>query len=357
MALLFSSCSSGYHLFVGTYTGGNSNSKGIHVYDFNTKTGAATEVSHATAGNPSYLATSKDGQHLYSVDESENGKISSFTFDQRTQQLTALNSESNNGSAPCYISIDQTGKWLFAGNYSSGDLTVHPILPGGSIGQIKQLIRHSGSGPDKSRQQAPHVHCTYISADNKYLYVPDLGIDKVMIYPFDAATGTLNEAGSSYYKAEPGSGPRHITFTKDGNFGYLAEEMSGAVVVLKRNNNGLLQTQRVNHLPPGEKGAGADIHLSPDGNFLYVSQRSNSTIQIFKVNKNDGTIAYVDAQSTLGNFPRNFSIDPSGKFLVAGNQRSNYSVIFTINKKTGLLKDTGNRINIGSPVCHVWLKK
>lgn len=354
--ILFTSCNPKYYLFVGTYTN-NSPSKGIHVYDFDSKTGAAKEVSHVTAGNPSYLAISDNGRYVYSVDESKEGKISSFTFNTKTATLTPLNSENNNGSAPCYVSIDKTGRWLFAGNYSSGDLTLHSINADGTIGPIKQVIKHTGSSVDQSRQMAPHVHCTYISPDNKYLYVPDLGIDKVMIYPFDAVTGILDEKNAGYYQVDAGGGPRHITFTKDGKYGYLVEEMSGAVVALRREGGKLVKIQRENHLPAGEKGAAADIHLSPDGKFLYASQRSNSTIQIFKVNKSDGTFSYISSQSTLGNFPRNFSIHPSGNFLVVGNQNSNNSVIFRVNKNTGLLTATGHQISLGKPVCHVWLKK
>lgn len=356
LAMMSASCSPQYYLFVGTYTN-DSPSKGIHVYDFNSKTGAAKELSHVIAGNPSYLAVSNDGKYVYSVDENAQGKISSFAFDKHNAQLTLLNSERNNSSTPCYVAIDKTGKWLFAGNYGSGDLTLHPLHADGTIGPIKQLIKHTGSGPDKSRQKTPHVHCTYISPDNKFLYVPDLGIDKVMIYPFNATTGKLDEQNSSFYKVTPGGGPRHITFTKDGHFGYLVEELSGAVVALRRDGNQLIEVTRVNHLPEGVPASAADIHLSPDGKFLYASQRSNSTIQIFSVNKIDGSISYVASQSTLGNFPRNFSIQPSGNFLIAGNQNSNNAVVFRVNKKTGLLTETGHNISIGKPVCHVWLKK
>lgn len=349
-------CHPGHYLLVGTYTN-NSPSKGINVYDFDDKNGSIKKLSETEAGNPSYLAVNKGGNFVYSVNETNEGKISAFAFDKKNATLTSLNSEKNNGSAPCYVAIDKTGKWLFAGNYSSGDLTVHPILPNGSIGPIKQLIKHSGSGPDKSRQQSPHVHCTFVSPDNQFLYVPDLGIDKVMIYPFDAANGLLDEKNSSFYKVTPAGGPRHISFTKNGAFGYLVEEMSGSVVALQRSGKELKEIKRVNHLPAGQQGAGADIHLSPDGNFLYVSQRSDHTIQIFKVNKTTGSIEYINSQSTLGEGPRNFSIHPSGKFLVVGNQNSNYSVIFKRNTKTGLLTDSGNRIEVGKPVCHIWVKK
>src|SRR5687768_13153930 len=182
-------------LVVGTYT--TNGSKGIYIYDFDAGTGSAKELSVAEAGNPSYLTISDDNQFIYSVNESDEGKISSFSFDKHTAALTLLNKQPNNGSAPCYVSLDKTGKWLFAGNYGSGNLTVHPIKKDGSIDEMQQLVQHTGSSVNKDRQAAPHVHCTYVSPDNKYLYVPDLGIDKVMIYPFDANTGKLDEKNKS----------------------------------------------------------------------------------------------------------------------------------------------------------------
>lgn len=345
------------YLIVGTYTN-NSPSEGIYVYDFNNKNGSAKKISHVKAGNPSYLAISKNGKFVYGVDESGDGKISSFAFDKKNGILSLINTEKNNGSAPCYVELDKTGNWLFAGNYSSGNLTLHPVNKDGSLGAMKQAIQHTGNGPDKNRQQTPHVHCTYISPDNKYLYVPDLGIDKVMIYPFNSATGALDEANAFFAKASAGGGPRHITFSGNGKFAYLIEEMSGTVVVFSQQNGRLTKIQEANGLTETErkKASGADIHLSPDGKFLYVSQRSNNTLQVFKVDIN-GKIKYLAASSTAGEIPRNFSIDPSGNYLLVANQNSNSVVILKRNKTTGLLTDTGKRIEVGKPVCLKWISK
>lgn len=352
--LLLSIYAHGQYLIIGTYTS-ESTSKGIYVYDFDNKTGKAKAVSYAEAGNPSYLAISKNGKYVYSVNENDKGKISSFSFNKKTGQLSWLNSQDNKGSAPCYVELDKTGKWLFSGNYSSGDLTLHPVNTDGTIGTLQQWIRHSGSGPDKERQQTPHVHCTYISADNHFLYVPDLGIDKVMIYPFNAAKGILNENKSFYAAVEPRGGPRHITFSPDNKYAYVIEELSGSISAFKNKNGTLVFIQRINKLPEGDKGAGADIHVSPDGKFLYASQRSNNTIQIFKINSSTGKLMYVNAQSTMGKTPRNFTIYPSGDYLLAANQNSDDVVIFKRNKQTGLLFDTEQRIQVGKPVCLKWI--
>jgi len=353
---LFLNKLSAQRLVVGTYTH-NSQSKGIYTYDFDINTGKAQQVSVAATSNPSYLCISDDNQFVYSVNEEDDkGGVSSFSYNKKDGTLQFLNTQSSEGSAPCYISTDKTGKWLFVGNYGSGNLAVYPILENGNIGSVHQFIQHTGSGVNKSRQEGPHVHCTYISPDNKNLYVPDLGLDKVVIYPFNAETGLLDTLSKSAIDVKPGGGPRHIIFTQKGKYAYLVEEMSGNVNVIKKSKSRHTIIQTENHLPVGQEGAGADIHLSPDEKFLYVSQRSNSTIQIFKVNPKKGKIKFVGEQATLGNFPRNFTIHPSGKFLLVANQKSDDITIFKRDMRTGLLTDTGERIEVGIPVCLKWIE-
>lgn len=341
-------------LIVGTYTHSGV-SKGIYIYDFDSKTGRATRLSVAEAGNPSYLAVSQDSRFVYSVNESDSGKIYSFSYDRSNGTLHLLNQQPNNGSAPCYVSLDQTGRWLFAGNYGSGNLTVHPIQADGAIGALQQRIQHRGSSVNQNRQTAPHVHCTYISKDNQRLYVPDLGIDQVVVYPFEARSGKLDSLNSIAIPVPAGGGPRHIVFSSDSRFAYLIEELTGNVLVIRRSGSQYEIIQTENHLPANQQAAGADIHLSPDGRFLYTSQRSNSAIEIFKVHQKNGTLTYLGQQATGGQFPRNFTIHPSGNYLLAANQKSDDITIFRRNPQTGLLTSTGTSISVGAPVCLQWI--
>ena len=345
---------SAQRLLIGTYAGKN-DSKGIYVYDFDASTGKAQLVSTTSASNPSYLAVATNNQFVYSVNENNQGMVSAFAYDQQTGKLTFINQQPSLGSAPCYISIDRSGKWLFTGNYSSGNLTVHPIGTNGAVGPVQDSIQHSGSSINKERQLSPHVHCTYISGDNQFLYVSDLGLDQLMVYNFDAHQGRLELNPQASVSLSPGGGPRHIVFTRNGRFGYLVEEMSGAVNLIERKENKHIVMQTLNLLKGNNDKAGGDIHLSPDEKFLYVSQRSNSTVQIFKVSPKTGRLRFVAEQSTKGNFPRNIVIHPSGDFLLAANQKSGDIVIFRRNAKTGLLKDTGERIVLPSPVCLKWI--
>lgn len=341
-------------LVVGTYTDSGL-SKGIYIYDFDINEGSAKEICHVKTENPSYVTINKHSNFVYAVNEQDKGMISSFAFDKKNNSLSFINQQPTYGSAPCYITLDKTGRWLLVGNYGSGSFCVYEISNNGSIGRLQQSIQHSGSGVDNSRQQGPHVHCTYVGPDNKTLYVPDLGLDKVMVYPFDPSTGLLDTINKKWISVAPGGGPRHIIFSKNGKHAYLVEEMSGNVNVIAKNENEYKIVQTENHLPKGGTGAGADIHLSPDEKFLYVSQRSNSTIQIFEVDANTGSIKYISEQPTFGNFPRNFTIHPSGKYLLAANQKSNDITIFKIDTTTGLLTYTQHRIQVGMPVCLQWI--
>lgn len=351
------------YLLIGTYTGGSS--EGIYVYKFNSETGDNSFVSVAKSSNPSFLAISPNKKYVYAVNENADstkftvgGNISAFSFDAKKGVLTEINKQPSGGKHPCYVAIDKTGRWVFAGNYTSGSIGLLHANTDGSLDTLKQVIQHSGSGPNKARQQGPHVHSTNLSPDNKFLFVPDLGIDKVMVYSFNNKTGVLKPTSSA--ASEPGSGPRHFDFSPNKKFAYLMEEMSGTVVCYKVNNGTLELNQRISAHPTDFKGVvgSADIHVSPDGKFLYCSNRGDeNTITIFSINHADGKLKLVGYQSTLGKTPRNFNFDPSGNFLLVANQNSNDIFIFKIDRKTGLLTDTEKKITVGNPVCIKWIPK
>jgi 6-phosphogluconolactonase len=350
-----------YYLLTGTYTSGKS--EGMYVYQFNSVDGTAKMVSKVKISNPSFVAVSPDERFVYAVEEDAakngmGGMITSFSFDKKTGTLGFLNRRPSGGDHPCYVSVDKTGKWVAAGNYTSGSISILPVETNGELGAAKTIIKHAGSGPNKTRQASPHVHCTFFSADNRYLFVPDLGIDKIMIYAFDETSGKLTAAKQPFVKSVPGSGPRHICFNPAHTVAYLMEELSGAVITYKYKNRKLKSVQRISSMPAGDTGfaGSADIHVSPDGKFLYASNRAESnTIAIFRIHPKNGKLSLVGHQSTLGKTPRNFNFDPTGNFLLVANQNSDTIVVFKIDKDTGLLTDTRNNIEVGKPVCLKWI--
>lgn len=346
-------------LLVGTYTG--EKSKGIYVYRF-LPSGSAQLVDSAITPNPSYLAVSPDQQFVYAVNElghnEGGGQVTAFRLDKQSGKLTRLNQVSSAGEHPCYVTVDKTGKWVIVGNYSSGTVAVLPVQQDGSLGPAVARQQHQGRGPT-SRQEGPHVHATVLSPDNKTLYVPDLGIDKVMIYAFQDQNGYLAPKDTSL-KTPDGAGPRHFTFHPTAKWAYLLQELSGMVTAYRVQGGWLQEVQSISALPKDFKGdfTSADIHVSPDGKFLYASNRdASNTLAIFRINAANGKLTWVGHQPVLGKTPRNFNFDPSGKFLLAANQRSDEIVVFEVNKATGKLRDTGKRIAVGSPVCITWTGK
>ena len=365
IAFLLSSffCSAqNFYLFAGTYTG--SGSKGIYVYRFNAQTGKATWVSNTdSATNPSYFIVSKNGNFVYAVNETSGinpGKVSAFSFNKSNGSIKFLNSQLSGGDDPCHLALNNNGKWLTVANYSGGNLSAFPLNKNGSLNPYTQLIQDSGNSINKERQEKAHVHEAVFSPDGAYLFTPDLGMDKVMIYKFNALSKNhLQELPRLMQRGLPGNGPRHITFHPGKKFAYLINELSGTVTACSYNNGKLAEIQEVITHPKEYKGTpgSAEIFTSPDGKFLYASNRGDeNTITIFSINSSTGKLKLKGYQSTLGKTPRNFIIDPTGNYLLAANQETDNIVIFKRNRQTGLLKETKEQIHISKPVCLQMIK-
>lgn len=346
-----------YLLFTGTYTSGSS--KGIYIHSFDTKTGTAVALDSVKASNPSFLAFSPGEKILYAVNENIDGSVSYFSLDKQNRKLAYITGFSSEGKHPCYISVDKTGKWVVAGNYSSGNFTILAGYGNRMADTPVAIILHEGKSVDTKRQSSPHVHSAVFSPDNRFLLVNDLGTDKIVVYEFNERKGLVKLSGE--YPVAAGSGPRHLAFHPAKQYVYLLNELTGTINVFRYHtkNGSLLLQQTISSTVPGFKGyaGSADIHLSPDGKFLYASNRGDANdIAIYAVNKKDGLLKNIGFQSVLGKAPRNFSIDPTGKYLLCANQDTDEIVVFNRNKTTGLLTDSGKRIKIPKPVCLKWIK-
>ena len=342
-----------FNLLVGTYTT-KCDSKGIYVYDFDSNTGNFN-FKNATENviNPSFLSVSNDNNFIYAVNENgDKSMVSSFGYVPSTGKTDFINKESAKGTDPCYIINDD--KNVIVANYSSGNISVFGKNNDGSITKAKQVIQNYGT----NKKQVPHAHQVYFSPDNKYVLGNDLGIDKVFTYTYNPNSPNEILKKKDSISVKPGSGPRHLTFSKNGKFVYLLQENDGTVTTFRYLNEKLKKIQETSVVSKdfaGKIGA-ADIHISPDGKFLYATNRGTANdISIFKILKN-GKLESKGQTSTLGNGPRNFAIDPSGNFLLVAHQYTNDVVIFKRNKKTGSLTDAGKKITLCSPVCLVFGK-
>jgi 6-phosphogluconolactonase len=342
-----------YNLVIGTYTQpGKSN--GIYVYSFNTGTGELTyKAESPPVKNPSFVAISKDRKRLYAVTEAGEGLVNAYTFDPASGKIEFVNSASTGGNGPCYVAVNSTNTLAFAGNYGGGSLAAIPINADGSLGDKPQFIQHTGSST-KSNQTKPHVHATVLSPDGKYLFVPDLGTDKVNIYQVSAGGGELLTPGKQPFAAiASGGGPRHFVFHPNGKQAYLIQEMTGVISVFDYANGGLKENSSVSLPTSGATGRidAADVHISPDGKFLYGSLRGDQNEIVVCAIDKAGKLTVAGRQSCMGKTPRNFAIDPTGNFLLVGNQGTDNIVVFKRDQKTGLLSPTDKTISIGAPVC------
>ncbi len=349
--------------YIGGYTGPKS--KGIYVSRFDTDKGqlSAPELAVETE-SPSFLALDPHRHFLYAVGEvnrsdgKPTGSVSAFSMDTLTGKLTLLNRQSSGGAGPCHLAVDQSGKCVIVANYGNGSVAALPISENGKLGEPSTVIQHQGSSADAKRQEGPHAHCITIDPANRYALACDLGLDKVLVYRVDPSKAALvvNDPPSASIK--PGSGPRHLAFHPNGRVVFVVNEMSSTLTALRFDpGHGVLtEVQTISTVPENFHGDNtcAEVQVHPSGRFVYGSNRGHDSIAVFGVDLKTSQIKPLQHEPTQGKTPRHFAIDPSGKWLLAENQASDSITLFSLNPKTGLLTPTGQKVDIGGPVCIVF---
>jgi len=357
-----------YLVFVGTYTA-KTESKGIYAYEFDADTGKlAPKGVAAETPDPSWVIVHPSGKFLYAANEAgKSSTVSAFAIDVKSGKLTLLNQLPALGEDPCYLSFDKTGKYIFVANYTSGNVVVFPFSAEGKLGEHTAMVKDQGfTGPNKERQEGPHAHWIVPAEGNEFVYVADLGLDRVMTYKFDSVKGSLGAMPApgpqqpfvqNALELSPGTGPRHATISEVRNFRrflYVLGELDSTITVFGATKEGIFDgpIQKVPMLPEGFSGRNdaAEITLHPDGKFLYASNRGEDTIAIFSIDPAKGTLTFAARVPTGGKVPRHFAIDPSGKYLLAENQFTNNIVVFKIDVATGGLTASGQVVEVPSPL-------
>jgi len=337
-------------LYVGTYT------ENIYLVRMDRRSGELLRVGVVSAGaNPSFLSIHPNGRVLYAVNELEQtGAVSAFGIDRATGALTELNEQPSGGGAPCYVSVDRTGRAALVANYAGGSVALLPIEQSGALGPA-HIVQHTGKGPNAERQEAPHAHCIIPDPTNRFALAADLGADRVFVYRLDLDGKSLRHIKEGDAAMHPGAGPRHIAFHPTLPLVFVAYELDSTVATLRFDSaRGALSPQgTLSTLPAGWTGTNypADIHVAANGRTLYVSNRGHNSIAVFSVAKSTGALALEQVISTEGDWPRNFSLDPTGRWLLVANQRSGSVVVFARDPENGRLTLTRQRIALPSPVC------
>ena len=348
-----------WSVYFGTYTGPKS--KGVYRSTFNPADGKLSPAELAgEIVNPSFLAIHPTRPLLYAAGElgGKGGVVTAMAIEPGSGKLTLLNQQPSQGAGPCHISVDRSGHYVLVANYVGGSVACLPIQSYGRLGGATSTVQHHGKGPNRQRQDGPHAHQILSDPESNFVFVPDLGLDKIMIYRLDRAQGLLLPDEPPSAATAPGAGPRHLAFLPDSRFAYAIGELDSTVTVFRYvAARGLLQpVQSVSTLPPDFHGrsTAAEVAIHPSGKFLYGSNRGHDSIAIFAIDAASGKLRPLGHEPTQGKSPRYFGIDPSGKYLLAANQDSDNVVVFRIDAETGLLHPTGQSLSVPSPVCIVW---
>jgi len=347
-------------VYFGTYTRGAS--KGIYVSRFDPAAGklSAPELAAETL-NPSFLVIHPAGRHLYAVGEMSGaqgqpgGSVSAFAIDSASGKLSQINQQPSGGGGPCHINIDRARRHVLIANYGGGSIAVFPLAADGSLKPASAFVQHRGPVFDAKRQGGPHAHSIHVDKGNRFVLATDLGLDKVLVYRFDAARGTLTPNEPAFASLKPGAGPRHFAFHPSFRYAYAINEITCTVTAFAYDaRRGVLsELQTITTLPgPVQQGfSTAEVQVHPSGKFLYGSNRGHDSIAVFRIDRSRGTLTPVEHEPTQGRMPRNFGIDPTGRFLLAANMNSNSVVVFRIDPRTGALDPTGEKLEVPTPVC------
>jgi 6-phosphogluconolactonase len=355
--------SSKYWVFVGTYTG--KASKGIYRCEFDAATGKLGKPELAAeVTNPSFLAIAPDHKHLYAVGETGDGgkagQVYALSLDAKTGKLWALNSQTSGGSGPCHISVDRQGKNVLVANYGGGSAEIVPIAEGGNLTEPSCFVQHKGSGVNRDRQEAPHAHSINLDPSGKFAVVADLGLDKVLVYKYDADSGKITPSDPAYLKIADGAGPRHFAFHQTKPFAYVINEIKCTMNALHYTPEGKFEIVQTISTLPHELREGystAEVQVHPSGKFVYGSNRGQNSIAAFKIDPETGKLTLIGHQGEGIKTPRNFGIDPTGKWMIVGNQDGDSMIVYAINPDSGELSPTGTMVEVGAPVCVKFVAK
>jgi len=347
-------------VFFGT---GGRNADGIYRATFDSETGRLTEAELAApTGNPGFLALHPDGDKLYAAAtlEGEPG-ASAYRIDAEGGLELINHSPTGDGGA-AHIAVHPSGRFVLTAQYGGGSVALFPLDDEGRLGEAVLSQHEGGSGVHENRQNAPHPHWVGFSPDGRFAFVPDLGMDGIVIYEVDADAPSISMHG--FAASEPGGGPRHMRFSPDGRFIYLLNELTLSVTVYAWDAEAgtAEQLSITPALSEEDKAAesfnsAAEIVVHPSAPYVYSSNRGHDTVTVYRADTESGALEVVQVQPIRGAFPRNINLDPSARWLLAAGADSNTVAVHAVDEESGRLTyQRGAVINVPSPICILFLE-
>lgn len=355
-------------VFIGTYTQPilfgtgevlNGHGEGIYVYEL--RDGHLVERSSAKTVNASFLVMDRAQRFLFATNELKEyegqfgGAVSAFRFHPEDDSLTFLNTQPVHGADPCHVETDAAGRFLYCANFMSGSVTVLPIAPDGSLKEDCCFVQHEGSSVDPRRQKGPHAHGVFFDPTGERLFIPDLGMDRVVCYCLQQDGGLTPLEACSIPASEAGTGPRHMVFHPSGRFVYINTEMGNTVCAYRYDpvsgRAELMQTLPT--IPEGTdplSTSTSGIKLHPNGRILYVSNRGHDSLATYRVDAQTGMLELTAIQKTGGSIPRDFELTPDGAYLIAAHQSSDDAILFAVDPEDGRIHPI-EKIQVPTPIC------
>jgi 6-phosphogluconolactonase len=349
--------------YVGTYTGGKS--QGIYAYRVETPADGDPRFVAlglaATTDSPSFLAIDDARRLVFAVNETDSfqggktGAVCAFSADPATGKLTLINQQPSHGTHPCHVALDPTGKFLLVANYSSGSVAVFPVAADGRLGAATAVVQHRGHSINPQRQEGPHAHGVTFDPAGRFVFICDLGLDRIEAYRLDATSGKLSPVSAAGASVAPGGGPRHLAFGVSGKFAYVLNEMTATVTALSYEaaSGRLTEIQTLSALPADFTGSksGAEIAVHPSGKWLYTSNRGHDSIALFAIDPARGTLRFETAFPSGGKTPRHFALLPEDGHLVVANQGTDSLQLYRVDQASGRLQPAGGPVDAPKPVC------
>ena len=338
-----------YMAYVGSYSY-TGKAKGITVYDVDVEKGKFIYRCEVEVDNSSYLTVSRDKKMLYSI--ADEGVVSFRIL--QNGSLSRVNSANIKGMRGCQISTSPENDYIFVSGYHDGKVTVLRLNPDGSVGHITDGVFHKGLGSVAERNFRPHVSCSRMTPDEKFLMVADLGIDQVKVYRFDRGEGRIAQVDT--IRSELESAPRHFVFSSDGKFFYLLHELKNVIDVNSyQTGDRTPQVEKVQTIAttgddPNQLTAACAIRLSPDENYLFCSNAGDNSVSMYERDTETGMLTLKFCLPISGEYPKDIAIFPDGQHLAAINHGGNIS-FFHIDYEKGLLVMSDRSVAVNEPNC------
>lgn len=338
-----------YMAYVGSYSYTGS-AKGITIFDVDVENGVFVPRCEVEVDNSSYLAASRDGRYLYSI--ADEGVVSFRILENGS--LSKLGTAKIKGMRGCHLDVDEDNRYLFVSGYHDGKVTVMNINPDGCVGAIVDGVFHKGYGSVAERNFRPHVSCTRMTPDKKFIVAADLGVDQVMIYRL--TDNKLVQVGT--IRCERESAPRHFCFSSDGRFMYLMYELKNVIDVFAYETGERapkfekIQTiSTIGGKRYSELTAACTIRFSPDEKYLFCTNAGDEAVTIYTRDEGSGLLENLCTLPISGEYPKDVAVFPDQRHIASINHESGDITFFCVDYDNGLLVMSGRRVKVDEPNC------